>query len=71
MKIQLRSENANSASACARQTAFAGLYRLEVETNTAGESAHPSLSSHLAVSETLSKFIRLKGLLDLPALSAE
>ena len=49
----------------------AGLYRLEVDTNTEGESAHPSLSSHLAVSEALGKFIRLKGLLDLPALSAE
>ena len=41
----------------------AGLYRLEVETDTAGEHAHPSASSHAAVSLALSQFIREKGLL--------
>ena len=46
----------------------AGLYRIVVDTNTDGESAHPDQASHLAVSQALSAFIRAKGLLDLPPL---
>ena len=44
----------------------AGLYTITVETNTAGARNHPDASSHAAVSEALSAFIRAKGLLDLP-----
>lgn len=44
----------------------AGLYRIEVEKNTEGESSHPDLSSHKAVSLALSRFLREKNLLDLP-----
>ena len=45
----------------------AGLYRLEVETNTSGEHGHPDASSHAAVSQALSQFIRDKGLLQVSA----
>ena len=45
----------------------AGLYRLEVETNTSGEHGHPDASSHAAVSLALSQFIRDKGLLQVSA----
>ena len=47
----------------------AGLYKVTVETNTAGGSGHPDQSSHLAVSQTLSTYLRLKNLLDLPPLA--
>ena len=43
----------------------AGLYRITVETNTAGARNHPDQSSHDAVSQALSSFIREKNLLDL------
>ena len=46
----------------------AGLYRIEVETDVSGESKHPSLESHKAVSTALSRFLREKNLLDLPPL---
>ena len=46
----------------------AGLYTITVETNTAGgDGGHPDASSHAAVSQALSAFIRTKNLLDLPA----
>ena len=45
----------------------AGLYTITVETNNAGSSAHPNQSSHAAVSQALSAFIREKNLLDLPS----
>ena len=46
----------------------AGLYTITVETNTAGgDNGHPDASSHAAVSQALSAFIRTKNLLDLPA----
>ncbi len=46
----------------------AGLYTITVETNTAGgDGGHPDASSHAAVSQALSAFIRTKSLLDLPA----
>ena len=44
----------------------AGLYKVTVETNTAGGSGHPNQASHLAVSQALSTYIRAKNLLDLP-----
>ena len=47
----------------------AGLYKITVDTDTSGESGHPSLASHQAVSQALSAYIRSKGLLDLPAQS--
>ena len=47
----------------------AGLYKVTVETNTAGGSGHPDQSSHLAVSQALSTYLRLKNLLDLPPLA--
>ena len=43
----------------------AGLYRITVETNIAGARNHPDQSSHDAVSQALSSFIREKNLLDL------
>ena len=45
----------------------AGLYTITVETNTAGQYSHPDASSHAAVSQALSEFLRTKGILDLPA----
>ena len=45
----------------------AGLYRLVVETNTSGMYSHPDASSHAAVSQALSRFIRDNGLLEVPA----
>ncbi len=46
----------------------AGLYTITVETNTAGgDGGHPDASSHAAVSQARSDFIRAKNLLDLPA----
>ena len=47
----------------------AGLYKVTVETNTAGGSGHPNQASHLAVSQALSTYIRAKNLLDLPPLA--
>ena len=47
----------------------AGLYKIQVETNTAGGSSHPNQASHLAVSQALSIYLRTKNLLDLPPLA--
>ena len=47
----------------------AGLYRITVETNTAGDRNHPNQASHDAVSQALSAFIREKNLLDLAPLT--
>ena len=47
----------------------AGLYRITVETNTAGDRNHPNQASHDAVSQALSSFIREKNLLDLAPLT--
>ena len=47
----------------------AGLYKVTVETNTAGGSGHPNQASHLAVSRALSVYVRAKNLLDLPPLA--
>ena len=45
----------------------AGLYRILVETNTNGMYSHPDASSHAAVSQALSQYIRDKGLLQVSA----
>ena len=45
----------------------AGLYRILVETNTSGMYSHPDASSHAAVSQALSQYIRDKGLLEVSA----
>ena len=47
----------------------AGLYRITVATDVSGLYSHPKLESHLAVSQSLSAFIRQKNLLNLPASS--
>ena len=47
----------------------AGLYTITVETNNAGARNHPDQSSHDAVSQALSAFIREKNLLDLAPLT--
>ena len=45
----------------------AGLYRILVETNTSGMYSHPDASSHAAVSQALSQYIRDKRLLEVSA----
>ena len=47
----------------------AGLYTITVETNNAGARNHPDQSSHDAVSQALSTYLRTKNLLDLPPLA--